>query len=189
MDLRAMMDLTVFRLRSRPSGPCNRFDDYGTREGRVKKNLLCDVRSRSVVHHGHTWRSVQWVKGPGRRRKCGRYLGETLTPSGVHHCRWGEPSCRGWPSTTGATARVEAAAGRRFATQPFSCTMLGTLAPLMTIGSVWFAAEKMGALADCMGTHVCVAVSKNSSVGGTETPSGRSKTIEADVASGLTETL
>src|SRR5206468_3499697 len=39
----------------------------------------------AVVRHGHTWRSVQWGKRPGRRRHCGWYLGETLMSSGVLH--------------------------------------------------------------------------------------------------------
>jgi hypothetical protein len=64
------------RLRSRPSGPRYRFGIYGRGEGRVKKNPLCDVRCWPVVHHGHTWRSVQGGKGPRLRRNCGRYLGE-----------------------------------------------------------------------------------------------------------------
>src|SRR5437867_2480547 len=88
----------------------------------------------------------------------------------------------------GARGSGPALLGRR-ARQLFSCKMLGKLAPLRTIVSVWFAAEKIGALADCTGTHVCVAASKNSIVGGTETSAGRSKTMETEVASGLTEVL
>src|SRR5438093_13689691 len=113
MDLRVMMDLAVSPLRARPSGARCRFGNYGRREGRIKKNLLCDVRSRPVVHHGHTWRSVQWGKTPDAVEIVAGILGETLVPSGVHHRWWGEPSYRGG-RVTGATNRAEAAAGRRF---------------------------------------------------------------------------